>query len=140
MKLGQQLKMTPQLQQAIRLLQLSTMELSQEIQMALDSNPMLEAEDEFQNSDTELAEAESDIDLAVTDGNDAVDEFSEASEAEVSEQFEEPLTESMPGDSTWDDIYPQSFCITFNFLHKILFFIINHNIRSKFNHSLKLSS
>ena len=108
MKLGQQLKRTPQLQQAIRLLQLSTMELSQEIQLALDSNPMLEAEDEFQNSDTELAEAESDIDLAVTDGNDAVDEFAEASEAEVSEQFEEPLTESMPSDSTWDDIYPQS--------------------------------
>ena len=108
MKLGQQLKMTPQLQQAIRLLQLSTMELSQEIQLALDSNPMLEAEDEFQNSDTELAEAESDIDLAVADGNDAVDEFAEASEAEVSEQFEEPLTESMPSDSTWDDIYPQS--------------------------------
>ena len=101
MKLGQQLKMTPQLQQAIRLLQLSTMELSQEIQLALDSNPMLEAEDEFQNSDTELAEAESDIDLAVADGNDAVDEFAEASEAEVSEQFEEPLTESMPSDSTW---------------------------------------
>ena len=108
MKLGQQLKMTPQLQQAIRLLQLSTMELSQEIQLALDSNPMLEAEDEFQDSDTELAEAESDIDLAVADGNDAVDEFAEASEAEVSEQFEEPLTESMPSDSTWDDIYPQS--------------------------------
>ena len=41
MKLGQQLKMTPQLQQAIRLLQLSTMELNQEIQLALDSNPML---------------------------------------------------------------------------------------------------
>ena len=31
MKLGQQLKMTPQLQQAIKLLQLSAMELSQEI-------------------------------------------------------------------------------------------------------------
>ena len=60
MKLGQQLKMTPQLQQAIRLLQLSTMELSQG-ELALDSNPMLEAEDEFQDSDTELAEAESDF-------------------------------------------------------------------------------
>ena len=57
---------------------------------------MLEAEDEFKIRDTELAEAESDIDLAVADGNDAVDEFAEASEAEVSEQFEEPLTESLP--------------------------------------------
>ena len=51
MKLGQQLKMTPQLQQAIRLLQLSSMELSQEIQLALDSNPMLEAEDDYQQED-----------------------------------------------------------------------------------------
>lgn len=39
----QQLKLTPQLQQAIRLLQLSTLDLRQEIQQQLDSNPMLEA-------------------------------------------------------------------------------------------------
>jgi RNA polymerase sigma-54 factor len=47
LKLGQQLTMTPQLQQAIRLLQLSTLDLQQEIQEALDSNPMLEVEDAF---------------------------------------------------------------------------------------------
>ena len=46
-KLGQQLKMTPQLQQAIKLLQLSSLELSQEIQAALDSNPMLEVDEEW---------------------------------------------------------------------------------------------
>ena len=46
LKLGQQLTMTPQLQQAIRLLQLSTMDLQQEIQQALDSNPMLEVPEE----------------------------------------------------------------------------------------------
>ncbi len=40
--LGQSLTMTPQLQQAIRLLQLSTIELEQEIQEAVDSNPLLE--------------------------------------------------------------------------------------------------
>lgn len=39
--------MTPQLQQAIRLLQLSTLDLQQEIQEALDSNPMLEVEESF---------------------------------------------------------------------------------------------
>lgn len=44
--LGQQLTMTPQLQQAIRLLQLSTLDLQQEIQLFLDSNPMLEQEEE----------------------------------------------------------------------------------------------
>lgn len=47
LKLGQQLTMTPQLQQAIRLLQLSTLDLQQEIQEALDSNPMLEVEEAF---------------------------------------------------------------------------------------------
>ena len=47
LKMGQHLTMTPQLQQAIRLLQLSSLELQQEIQQALDSNPLLEIEDEF---------------------------------------------------------------------------------------------
>ncbi|MBI3344417.1 MAG: RNA polymerase factor sigma-54 [Gammaproteobacteria bacterium] len=42
LRLGQHLTMTPQLQQAIRLLQLSTTELQLEIQQALDSNLMLE--------------------------------------------------------------------------------------------------
>ena len=42
LKLGQQLTMTPQLQQAIRLLQLSTLDLQQEIHQVLESNPMLE--------------------------------------------------------------------------------------------------
>ncbi|GAB4392456.1 MAG: RNA polymerase factor sigma-54 [Gammaproteobacteria bacterium] len=46
--LGQQLTLTPQLQQAIRLLQLSTVELAQEIQQVLDSNPLLELKE---NSD-----------------------------------------------------------------------------------------
>lgn len=40
-KLSQSLSMTPQMQQAIRLLQLSNVELTQEIQEALDSNPLL---------------------------------------------------------------------------------------------------
>lgn len=42
LRLSQQLTLTPQLQQAIRLLQLSTIDLNQEIQEALESNPMLE--------------------------------------------------------------------------------------------------
>lgn len=46
LKMGQQLAMTPQLQQAIRLLQLSTLDLQQEIQEALDSNPLLDVEEE----------------------------------------------------------------------------------------------
>ncbi|MEW6676479.1 MAG: RNA polymerase factor sigma-54 [Pseudomonadota bacterium] len=42
LKLHQQLTLTPQLQQSIRLLQLSTLELSQEISQMLQENPMLE--------------------------------------------------------------------------------------------------
>ncbi len=59
LKLGQQLTMTPQLQQAIRLLQLSTLDLQNEIQEALESNPMLELQDDnndpaaSQNDNTE---------------------------------------------------------------------------------------
>ncbi len=47
LRVGTQLTMTPQLQQAIGLLQLSTLELRQEIQQALEANPMLELEEEF---------------------------------------------------------------------------------------------
>jgi len=56
LRMGQQLKMTPQLQQAIRLLQLSTIDLQQEIQEALDSNPMLEevSADEAGDEETSL--------------------------------------------------------------------------------------
>ena len=62
LKLGQQLTMTPQLQQAIRLLQLSTLDLQQEIQEALDSNPMLEVEEGYDSpsSSTEYEGSEQD--------------------------------------------------------------------------------
>lgn len=42
LKLSQHLALTPQLQQSIRLLQLSTLELNQEIEQALQDNPLLE--------------------------------------------------------------------------------------------------
>ncbi len=45
LKLHQQLTLTPQLQQSIRLLQLSTLELSQEISQMLQDNPLLERAD-----------------------------------------------------------------------------------------------
>jgi len=47
---GQQLALTPQLRQAIRLLQLSTVELEAEITAAVESNPLLERSDETQDS------------------------------------------------------------------------------------------
>ena len=45
LKLSQHLTLTPQLQQSIKLLQLSTIELNQEIERVLLENPMLERED-----------------------------------------------------------------------------------------------
>ena len=54
LRLGQQLTMTPQLQQAIRLLQLPTIELQAHIRELLESNVMLE-----QDEDAEAASYES---------------------------------------------------------------------------------
>jgi RNA polymerase sigma-54 factor len=45
-RLSQHLALTPQLQQSIRLLQLSTLELQQEIEQMLDQNPFLEADED----------------------------------------------------------------------------------------------
>ncbi|MEI8325570.1 MAG: RNA polymerase factor sigma-54, partial [Betaproteobacteria bacterium] len=42
LRMSQHLALTPQLQQSIRLLQLSTLELSQEVGQMLDENPFLE--------------------------------------------------------------------------------------------------
>ena len=46
LKLSQHLTLTPQLQQSIRLLQLSTIELNQEIEQILAENPLLERDDD----------------------------------------------------------------------------------------------
>lgn len=62
LKLGQHLTLTPQLQQSIRLLQLSTLELSQELDQMLQDNPLLEREEEedagFNVADTPAHTAE----------------------------------------------------------------------------------
>lgn len=47
LKLSQQLTLTPQLQQSIKLLQLSTLDLNQEIEKFLQENPLLERADDF---------------------------------------------------------------------------------------------
>jgi len=48
LRIGHQLTMTPQMQQAIRLLQLPTLELQAQIRQALETNVMLEAEEDFE--------------------------------------------------------------------------------------------
>ena len=46
LRLSQHLALTPQLQQSIRLLQLSTLELHQEIEQMLEQNPFLDVDDD----------------------------------------------------------------------------------------------
>jgi RNA polymerase sigma-54 factor len=103
LKLGQQLTMTPQLQQAIRLLQLSTLDLQLEVQQAIESNPMLElAEDEEFASEAQLdgtAEAVATATAAeVADGVDGADG--------ADGEWQNEIPDDLPVDSSWDDIYP----------------------------------
>jgi len=55
-RLSQHLALTPQLQQSIRLLQLSTLELNQEVEQMLAQNPLLETEEDFSVATPELPE------------------------------------------------------------------------------------
>lgn len=57
---GQHLQLTPKLQQAIRMLQLSTHELTQELRQALEANVMLELEDSLNDIDTPVSQLSDD--------------------------------------------------------------------------------
>jgi RNA polymerase sigma-54 factor len=62
LRVSQHLALTPQLQQSIRLLQLSTLELSQEVDQMLDENPFLElGEDRAEREDFGLAQADTPV-------------------------------------------------------------------------------
>lgn len=90
LKVANSLSLTPQLQQAIRLLQLSSLELEQEIQLQLDSNPLLE---QIEEQDEHCAES-----LA------ALNE--EYSEKELSESLNaDHLPDELAVDTDWDDVY-----------------------------------
>ena len=93
-KLGQSLSMTPQLQQAIKLLQLSSTELEQEIQEVLDSNPLLERAEEAQ-SDSEN----------ITDNSSEAKTEKESTEKNLSDSANETIPEEMSIDADWDEIY-----------------------------------
>ena len=93
LRIGQQLTMTPQLQQAIRLLQLSSLELKAEIQNAFESNPMLETEED-QTEDTQSIDSSDKI-----EGNTTAQEVSEMDE----------LPDELPVDSQWQDIYEPGY-------------------------------
>lgn len=62
LRVSQHLALTPQLQQSIRLLQLSTLELSQEVEQMLDENPFLElGEDHAEREDFGLAQTDAPV-------------------------------------------------------------------------------
>ncbi|HHH47123.1 MAG TPA: RNA polymerase factor sigma-54 [Thiotrichales bacterium] len=101
LKLGQQLTMTPQLQQAIRLLQLSTVELQLEIQQALESNLMLEvAENEQPETNDPASEAET---AEAASLEEPVAELPE--EAPVAEPATDSIPEDLPVDTRWEEIF-----------------------------------
>lgn len=87
LKMGQGLAMTPQLQQAIKLLQMHSLELKQEITQVLESNPLLELEtDEFEIT-TDDYDGQ-DIDLS--DGH--IDER-ESYESEIDDFWDAPMSD-----------------------------------------------
>ncbi|CAK0775159.1 RNA polymerase, sigma 54 (sigma N) factor [Gammaproteobacteria bacterium] len=120
LRLGQQLTMTPQLQQAIRLLQLSTLELQLEIQQALESNPMLEElnegeqelADEGMDGVEQVVEVRETRDLTTDSSEAAVDapevardeRDNDRSESELDLQ-EGNIPDDLAVDSNWEDHY-----------------------------------
>jgi RNA polymerase sigma-54 factor len=93
LRLGQQLTMTPQLQQAIRLLQLSSLELQTEVQQALESNPLLEqSEGEEEQEHLTIHDLKREI------------INSEDNELNASLR-QETIPEELLVDASWSDIY-----------------------------------
>lgn len=76
-------KLTPQMQQAIKLLQLSSLELAQEVQAKLDSNPLLERveedEDDYVNCDSYDSHNGEPLTLDSWNQNASVDSFAKSS-------------------------------------------------------------
>src|SRR5690606_22230871 len=110
LKMGQQLTMTPQLQQAIRLLQLSTLDLQQEIQEALESNPMLERQEEGEDFDN--ADPLADGDDLPNPGSQEI-ALQESSIPTVenlddSGEWNERIPNELPVDTAWEDVYQTS--------------------------------
>lgn len=114
LRIGQHLTMTPQLQQAIKLLQLSTLELQQEIQEVLESNPLLELDEKAQadsaSEQNNLEEAyssnsnEEKADQPTNDGSEeqlaSIDEISTTEAMEKSD-----IPEELNIDTTWEESY-----------------------------------
>ena len=108
LKIGQSLTMTPQLQQAIRLLQLSSMELQVEIQEALESNMMLETAEEAstENSDAEKPEGNN------PEENNPEENLLDTTQEMGSAAEPDNIPDELAVDSVWEDTYESSISET----------------------------
>ena len=97
--------MTPQLQQAIKLLQLSTLDLQQEIHQALESNPMLELIEGIEDDENSAKETDTDSEpasqTADSPDNNTLDNPEE-------DYWQNEIPNDLEVDSNWDDIYTNS--------------------------------
>jgi RNA polymerase sigma-54 factor len=102
LKLSQQLTLTPQLQQSIRLLQLSTLELNQELETILQENPLLERYDLEGEEAAPPPAGETFEPAAGASGAEASEETAPPAEPEVSAEHIESH------ESLWDDDIPSA--------------------------------
>jgi len=108
LRIGQSLTMTPQLQQAIRLLQLSTLELQTEIQEVLESNPMLEVDEEGSSSDPLENTSQSSEDKHNGKEAEGSELQTDSSAQDMDLNNSQDMPDELPVDSQWDDIYEPS--------------------------------
>jgi RNA polymerase sigma-54 factor len=104
LRLGQQLTMTPQLQQAIRLLQLPALELQAHIRELLESNVMLEAEDDTESTATFESLGAGPNDRESPPGEASAQSEPSADEAEPAVEILEDSwqeTSAAPGEAPW---------------------------------------
>ena len=106
-RFGQHAALTPQLHQAIKLMQLSAVELRQEVREAVESNPMLElvedGDDGGENDDGESAFDERARGEDASSGAEA-DPLEAVAEDADGEPLE-AIPEDLPVDVSWDDVY-----------------------------------
>ena len=115
LNLSAQIRMTPQLQHAIKLLQMSTLDLQQEIQENLENNPLLEEENQFQDASKEITNEDGDsnqgiIDLSTEHEHQSrnLKERTDIEENHGGEKLENNLSDELSLDATWEDTYQAS--------------------------------
>jgi len=112
LRMSQHLALTPQLQQSIRLLQLSTLELSQEVDQMLDENPFLErAEEEAASEAFGLDQADTHVSLGdrvsesastTSSSDDSASETRDEAVTDVAESWDgDGSVDMRPDDSEW---------------------------------------